>query len=232
MNYTTICDIRNQYFMAPFTYDQEAVDTLEATLSTERLSSYLRQAKGEKQLALELYLWNVSLSESLYGPLQILEVTMRNSINRELRSKFGDEWYKNQRPVLFQERQHDRIASAVNGFDKSRPITLSDIVASVSFGFWTDILYFKVYDNLWNGCLHRAFPHRAKGTRRSSIGPAVDNLRTLRNRIAHHEPIWNHPLDRQHQRIIEIISWSCPVAAKWTESHSRFDETWKQKPEF
>lgn len=217
--------------MKAFNYDEETINALEATLSVERLSSYLRQSKGNKELALKLYLWNVALSESLYGPLQILEVTMRNSINRELTSKYGDEWYKNQKPALFQEQQHDRIINAINSFDKTRPITLSDVVASVSFGFWTDILYFKVYDNLWNGCLHRAFPHRAKGTRRSTIGPIVDSLKTLRNRIAHHEPIWSHPLDKQHQRVLDIISWSCPVAAKWTESHSRFEQMWDQKPE-
>jgi len=51
-------------------------------------------------------------------------------------------------------------------------------------------------------------------------------IRTLRNRIAHHEPIiaWNLP--RHYAKIIELTGWLCPSAAEWCEAHSRFREAY------
>lgn len=212
-------------------YDESTISALEATLSSDRLNLYIRAAEGDKDYALRLYLWNLQLSESLYGPLQTLEVTMRNSMNRELVANFGPEWYEPGNPPSFQDNQYERIEKVKRSFSGSREIVSSDIVANISLGFWTDILYHRVYDQLWNTCLHRAFPHRAKGTRRSTIAPMVDEIKTLRNRIAHHEPIWRRPLEDDYRRIITIIRWSCPVTADWADSHSRFSEVFGRRPE-
>lgn len=214
----------------PFSYSQETIDALLSSLSPERLSLYIKSAQGDEEQALRLYLWNLQLCESLYGPLQTLEVTMRNSMNRELIVKYGPDWFDPLKPPSFQDTQYERIDKAKESFDKSRTIANSDIVSNIAFGFWTDILHHRVYDELWNTCLHKAFPHRAKGTRRSTIGPVVNELKTLRNRIAHHEPILRRPLEREYQQIIEITSWCCPKTAHWSKEHSRFNKVWRSKP--
>ena len=144
-----------------YIYDQAKFDCLQATISPDRLKAYITKTKGDQTKALELYLWNTALSESLYGPLQALEVSLRNALNRELCAKYGPDWYKMTKPTLF-ENQANRLAEAIEQFDKSRPITVSDVVATVSFGFWTDILYFELYDELWRQCTHKAFPNRPR----------------------------------------------------------------------
>jgi abortive infection bacteriophage resistance protein len=209
-----------------YSYDQVKLDALEACMSPERMKSYIAKAKGDHAKAFELYLWNTSLSASLYGPLQALEVSLRNSINRELCVKYGAEWYKNTKPVLFLDNQADRLVEAMKDFDKSRPITVSDVVASVSFGFWTDILHFEMYDELWRQCTHKAFPNRPKGTKRNTIAPIVKRLKDLRNRVAHHEPIWNRDLIKEHDAIIDLIAWIDPITSDWIKQHSLFPSVW------
>lgn len=47
------------------------------------------------------------------------------------------------------------------------------------------------------------------------------SLRMLRNRIAHHEPIFGQRLRANHQRILQVTGWISPVTRVWIEHHSR-----------
>lgn len=71
---------------------------------------------------------------------------------------------------------------------------------------------------LWRPVLHKAFPH-AKLPRKDVHNP-LDQLRLLRNRIAHHEPIFQRPLADDYQSILLILSWICPDTAAWITHHS------------
>lgn len=212
-----------------YTYDADNITALESCLSPDRLEPYYQRVGKDKTKALRLYLWNTSLSESLYGSLQGLEIGLRNSINRELTAKHSLDWYKN--PILFRDIQHDKINRVIAEFDKQRPITQSDVVSRLSFGFWADILHYEMYEQLWREAIHRAFPNRPKGTRRNNIAPMIKRLKDLRNRIAHHEPILRFNLQQEHNDIIEILSWICPVTSDWIAKHSRFETVWKNPPD-
>ena len=43
----------------------------------------------------------------------------------------------------------------------------------------------------------------------------------LRNRIAHHEPIFTRRLDEDHTRILQVTGWISPRARAWIECRSR-----------
>ncbi len=68
-------------------------DGIESALSPQRFGRYLEWAGGDRDRALSLYGLNTSLSESLYTPLQMLEVTLRNRINSVLIEAKGDNWF-------------------------------------------------------------------------------------------------------------------------------------------
>jgi hypothetical protein len=75
-------------------YTEEQMVAIERSLSPDRLNSYMIQAKGDRNTAIHLYEQNTELSEALYGVIQGLEVTLRNSMDRILRSGIGfDNWY-------------------------------------------------------------------------------------------------------------------------------------------
>jgi hypothetical protein len=42
--------------------------------------------------------------------------------------------------------------------------------------------------------------------------------RKLRNRIAHHEPIFSRDIHEDHARVNELIAWRCQYTAGWVSS--------------
>ncbi|GAA1813765.1 hypothetical protein GCM10009835_36860 [Planosporangium flavigriseum] len=51
-----------------------------------------------------------------------------------------------------------------------------------------------------------------------AVERALGRLHDLRNRIAHHEPIYNRPLKDLHSTALTLAEWTCPVTAAWIES--------------
>jgi hypothetical protein len=58
----------------------------------------------------------------------------------------------------------------------------------------------------------------------------LSSIRTLRNRIAHHEPIINWSLDKRHAEILQLTEWLSPAAAAWCREMDRFDQVWPKEP--
>ncbi len=75
---------------------------------------------------------------------------------------------------------------------------------------------------LWRPALFKAFPH--KRLKRSNAHRPLNYLRTFRNRIAHHEPIFNRHLEKDYYSILEVASWVCPKTTDWIRHHSRVEE--------
>ena len=201
----------------PFSYSPGIIQALETALSAERLTAYLRVTSGDRERALRLYLWNTEISAAFYGPLQGLEVALRNALHRELSRVFGTSWYDVPLKPLA-PRAQDLIREAKAAIAHSRkPVIPPRVVAALSFGFWVSLLGpgpSGLYEmRLWRPILHHAFPH-AKLPRKDVHHP-LDQLRLLRNRIAHHEPIFTRPLAEDYQSVLQILSWICPATAAW-----------------
>jgi hypothetical protein len=78
-----------------FIYEATGFDELSIIFSEERLDGYLSHAKcnNSKTNALIAYSWNIELSQSLYPALQILEITLRNSLHQALSTSFSTEYW-------------------------------------------------------------------------------------------------------------------------------------------
>ena len=67
---------------------------IEQHLNSERLNAYRRDG-ADDATTLARYLSNMALCETLYGPLQMAEVTLRNALHTSLTAKTGtDTWYE------------------------------------------------------------------------------------------------------------------------------------------
>ena len=204
---------------------------MEAAFSPERMGTYLRAAREDRKQAVRLYTWNTAMCAAFYGPLQALEIAMRNAMHRELAACYGEEWYD--KPAAGLDRgARERIANARMAAQRARrTVTPPRVVATLPFGFWVALLsaggrieragpkadYEKT---LWRPALRNAFPHRAPLTRRQAHEP-LDVLRALRNRIAHHEPVFARPLREDHDRILEVTGWISVDVRAWIQWHSR-----------
>lgn len=217
-----------------YPYSEDTFGDLERSFSPERMSTYLVAAGGAGDAALRLYAWNTAVSAAFYASLQGLEVALRNSMHDRLASRYGAEWYDNEDAGI-DMRGVARIESAKDDLRRNgRAAEPSRMVAALSFGFWISLLGHggRVDDSgrkanyemtLWRPALRGAFPCREALTRRQAHSP-LDHLRVLRNRIAHHEPIFRRHLSRDHERILEVTGWISPGAREWIESHSRTPE--------
>jgi hypothetical protein len=79
------------------------------------------------------------------------------------------------------------------------------VVAELSFGFWTGLLANRYHARLWEPALRRSFPLLPPGVTRRSLHRRVESVRRLRNRVAHHEPVFGRDLAGDHRDILELL---------------------------
>ena len=134
---------------APFSYDDHNLPILQRSVSATRLQRYIAIATGDAAQALRLYMWNTALSEALYGPLQGLEITLRNKIHERLTMAYGDQWYDNPKLLLRYAQQQQVDGAKQNLAFQKKPIEASRVVAELNFGFWVGLL--SPTGNAWDG---------------------------------------------------------------------------------
>ena len=214
-----------------FAFDEDILDALVASLSPERLATYMAATGGDREKSMRLYTWNTAVSAAFYGPLQGLEVALRNAMHRALVGIYGEAWYDNPR-CGFDGKTLQRIEGTKYDLTRDRyPVDPPHMVAALSFGFWVALLgaggrgpnYDPIKRNyemtLWRPCLYRAFP--GVRMKRVDVHRRIDYLRTFRNRIAHHEPVFARHLEADYQSILDVAGWICPQTRDWIVHHSR-----------
>ena len=173
---------------------ERVFNLLVTSLSTERMQTFLSEAGGNKSLAAALYFWNCDLSESLQTPVHFLEVVLRNAFHQRLKNHFGDAWYDNPAVGLTATLQ-DILSKAKDGLTGyPKELSPPGVISSVTLGFWQYLLANRYETRLWRPILHSAFPHAPLPLRRCTIYDRLERIRLIRNRIAHHEPIFNEIL--------------------------------------
>ena len=203
---------------------------LEGLLSEARFARYLSRYSGDRRLALRLYAWNLSACSALWGPIGVLEVAVRNAVHDKLVERTGrGDWWEDTRVHLCRN-ERDAINSAVAALQRrGTPVPSSDqVVAATSFGLWVGLTGAGVprdralsYETtLWQPRLQHAFPRRGD-RRRKYIHAKLDAIRLLRNRIAHHEPIYRAPLLALYDDIVELAAMIHPDARDYIDSQSR-----------
>ncbi|HEV7367646.1 hypothetical protein [Arenibaculum sp.] len=217
-----------------FTLYPALLSALEVSLSPERMATYIAAAGGDREKAIRLYTWNTAVSAAFYGPLQGLEVAVRNAMHRQISATYGPNWYDNPQCRL-DAGALNRVAGAKADLGREGyPVDPPHVVAALAFGFWVSLLGRGGYMadaratranyemSLWRPALHRAFPHVRKS--RADVHRPLDYLRTFRNRIAHHEPIFGRHLVADYASILEVAGWICPSTRDWIAYHSRVPE--------
>jgi hypothetical protein len=114
--------------------------------------------------------------------------------------------------------RNSKLARAKQPVTKAS-VSINDIVAGLDFGFWTTMLDHWFDQLLWRTALYRAFPHYTAVTGnplvRKPIASRFTDLRNLRNRIMHHEPLFKRNLQQDFQWIFEAVSWMYSDVESW-----------------
>jgi hypothetical protein len=197
-----------------------------SAFSADRFSSYLLARANDPARALALYEWNAALCAAFYLPLQAVEVGLRNACHGELQKTFGADWPFEPHFLGIDLGIHRTVENAKEETKKSkRPVDTPHVVASLHFGFWTYLLSKKLTDSIWIPAIHRAFPHfaaiRCAAIQRSNAAGTFDTIRSFRNRVFHHEPLFHRTsLQSDYDRLIEAASWMSADLPLWIAGQS------------
>lgn len=194
----------------------------ETAISNDRLHTYINWANQNQAAAIELYSLNMAISEAFYTPLHLLEISLRNAIHNKMLNQYGAGWFSNNQLVTNYVQQQ-KVQQAYNKLGVGA--SDSQIIAELTFGFWT-ALFSPNSHHLWQH-LSRIFNHPVQ---RRNIAGKLNNIRRLRNRIAHHEPIIKRDLQALHQDMRELIGWLSTDTLVWCDARCRFAATHPQIP--
>lgn len=209
---------------------------IKKSLSHNRIGSY-EHLKGMQNhgyvlplsltTAIELYAWNGQVSSALLFPLHICEVTLRNAVADVLEAVYGSSWPWN--PTF--ETSLPTNNSHSNAYNMRRDLqsarkhknTPGKVIPELKFAFWQNIFTSRFDVRLWIPHLAAAFPnspaHIPTENRRQALYNNLEKIRRLRNRIAHHEPIFARNLRADLDTIYEVTQWRCQTTAVWMDIH-------------
>jgi hypothetical protein len=82
---------------------------------------------------------------------------------------------------------------------------------------------------LWPWLLKPVVPNMPRHIRiRKNLSKRLNRVRTLRNRIFHHEPIWHWcDLQSQHTEALETITWVNPAMMAFVQPFDSFAEIYQ-----
>lgn len=194
------------------------------SLTPQRLGKYLAATNNDPRQALRLYVLNTQISSALLSDLHYVEVVLRNKFDVELTAGFGATWFDD--PVflaLMNPRSQGIISKAKRDAKKHWPRGMAlppgKVIAELMFGFWLNLTDSSLEHRLWVPHLHKAFRPRT-APKRSEFNHKLERLRQLRNRIAHHEPIFHMDLIALHRTLIEVVALLCPTTATFLSATS------------
>jgi len=210
--------------------------TLIILLTPERMASYLDAVSGDARRAVALYDWNTTASASVLATTAMVEVIVRNALDRSLtawaRRKGGPDCSWLDVAPLDAQGRADVAKARVRATRAGRdPEKHGKVVAELSFGFWRYLVATRYLTALWIPGLHRAFPYGERDLRgrRQAVERALQNLLLVRNRAAHHEPIHRRDLARDLRDAIQIVGWVDVTAAVWVETRSSLVHVVRQR---
>ena len=212
-------------------------------LTLSRLSSYLDATNGNTEAAIDLYDWNTRVGAAIYEDLSRLEVVFRNTVDDAL-TDYGSTrgwqnvWYR--RTQLFPGRYASRTRADIDtarrrATRQGRRSEVHDkVIAELNFGFWRYLCGSAYLTSLWVPAIASAFAlHPSVGNPRQirkDVADRMQRLHVLRNRIAHHEPIHQRDLTRDHRHLLDIAGWICTDTHTWIATRSQTLKTIAAQP--
>jgi hypothetical protein len=195
----------------------KALDLVEKTMSPARLARYLGAARQDKNRALRLYIWNAELCQEFYLPIQMTEVSLRNSIRKNLQTIFEDDWFADSSFVsAISERSRLEINDVV-AFERAKRgtgFTIDHVIARMSFGFWLSLLNAPMTNRIWSGNIHPIFPNMPHHLGQSDVHQRLERLRLFRNAVMHHYAIFDKAPGIEWENIKIILGWICQPTVK------------------
>jgi hypothetical protein len=207
------------------------LQSLESIISSQRLGPYLLASSFDLKRAIALYGWNMQLCAAFLPLLSSAEVCLRNRVVDQLCVILGPDWWlyaatrlpigpEGIKKLKMAERAILKKGNAVDG---------GRLTAELSFGFWDGMFLPKYEAVLWQD-IHVRFPDLPPTTTLAVLHARCVHVRELRNRIFHHEPIFQRNISQDYAYCLELIRWLHAAKADWIKPQCNVMSLMRTKP--
>ncbi|WP_448132876.1 hypothetical protein [Stenotrophomonas rhizophila] len=193
------------------------------SFSAARMRTFERAIGSAAVHPFTLYQWNLRISGAFLLPLHVCEVVIRNAVAEALEQQHGERW-------PWQRGFYSSLpGSGSDGYNARAELqratarfpTTSSVIAALRFAFWQHMFTQRFDAGLWRPTLHRVLPGAGQlgpphGVR-ATLHADLQRVRTLRNRIAHHEPVFMRDLGEDFATITKLVGLRCPDVVRWMD---------------
>jgi hypothetical protein len=170
--------------------------------------------------AINLYDWNAQVSGAFMAPLHICEVVIRNAVSDTLTAVYGDRWPWSsvfEASLPSPSWGYNPRVDLINS--RRRHPTTGKVIPELKFVFWQKMFTGRYDVRLWEPHLRRVLPNldasKPVDTLRQEVYADLEHVRFLRNRIAHHEPIFRRNLADDLDKMAALIRFRCALTSDW-----------------
>jgi hypothetical protein len=201
-------------------------------LGTARLQPCLGAAGGDVERAIELYLWSAEVSGVLHTQISFVEIAVRNALdliladwNEAQGGQYGRDWTIEGQaaPTLYDtiggplRRARRWAQTEADDRPDTHPrsgvtSTHDDVLVQLTFGVWQNLIHSPSSDNikqnlLWTEATHQAFSNATDSDEsRRETGKQLRKIRTLRNRVAHHDNLLDVALSSRLKGMLSLLA--------------------------
>lgn len=108
------------------------------------------------------------------------------------------------------------------------------VVDELKFVFWQSMFTSRHDTRLWNTRLASSLPGALAGSTEKALRERIyrdlETIRRVRNRVAHHEPIFTRDLQSDLNRMLELIELRSPETAVWVRQLEDVSALLLQRP--
>lgn len=209
-----------------------SIEELTTFFSTPRLLRYYQSSGDSPDEMWALYKWNLEVSSAFQIPLHFCEIAIRNAVADTFCEVHGERWpWADSLLYSLDKNSKDKLIESRTKFNNQGT---GKVVADLDFIFWEGVLSRRQRD-FWAKRIRGAFPNLPEGNDdefRRTIKDHVRHARQLRNRIAHHEPIFDRNLSQHLRRILTVVSWRSMAASELLRSMETVSELLSNRPNF
>ncbi|MFC1040756.1 hypothetical protein ACFGWM_03320 [Pasteurella multocida] len=219
--------LRNITDIQPFISQERALTFINQYQNSNPAELVVQERSMQK--AYQLYIWNMQMSGALLEILGWYEVILRNSIMKVISYKFHPYGIFNNRFILsLNDTTAQIFIDAVNSVHPTTKYTLKwdekgrmsapniqgvsegRVVAELGFGFWENLLSKKHHKGIWEPHFRRAFPNMSSVNDVEIVYSITQNIRKIRNRVCHHEPIFKLNGNKILDSITKVLNYIDP----------------------
>lgn len=211
---------------------------IRAAITPARLTAFdqaaLTRCQSQNE-AIELYEWNAEISSALLLPMHYFEVVLRNAVHDALSLAYQEQWpwdgsfVSSVRMKVGKYKPKNDLQQTA-----SRYHTTGKVIPEMKLAFWEQMFTNSYDDAVWKPYLGTVFPNLtlANGIPNAarSVRNDIEKVRRIRNRVAHHEPIFSQNIQGVLDAIHSISAYRSTDVGAWVKNAHRVNTVLTQRP--